>query len=250
MLAIMAFMALAIDLGMLAVARTQCQDAADAAAMAGARTLNGVTANSANNNYSNVSPNAIAAVTANSVLGKSLTSSQLTLQHRPLLLCDGRSTVRRAVSRPVDPELESGAGPDRGQREQPIGLLQDLQLHWRQHSDHEHGRPAPPRHRDRARLLGLDAVLQPAGRGLRHGHPRYEQSRHELSDVGALFVGQRRALGLDAQRSPYDSANITTTTSDGRPPIVQDFYTNTSRHAGLERRVERVLPPYPAAIRP
>ena len=28
--------------------------------------------------------------------------------------------------------------------------------------------------------------------------------------------------------APYGDANITTTTSDGRPPIVQDFYTNSS----------------------
>ena len=28
--------------------------------------------------------------------------------------------------------------------------------------------------------------------------------------------------------SPYDAANITTTTSDGRPPIVQDFYQDSS----------------------
>ena len=34
------FVALAVDLGMLAVSRTECQNAADAAAMAGARTLN------------------------------------------------------------------------------------------------------------------------------------------------------------------------------------------------------------------
>src|SRR5262249_16915619 len=28
--------------------------------------------------------------------------------------------------------------------------------------------------------------------------------------------------------NPYDACNITTTTSDGRSPIVADFYTNTS----------------------
>ena len=56
LITLLTFVALAIDLGMLAVARTQCQDAADAAAMAGARTLNGMTAT--NNNYSAAAPNA------------------------------------------------------------------------------------------------------------------------------------------------------------------------------------------------
>ena len=36
MVALLSFVALAVDVGMLAVARTQCQNAADAAAMAGA----------------------------------------------------------------------------------------------------------------------------------------------------------------------------------------------------------------------
>ena len=48
---LMTFVALAVDLGMLAVARTQCQDAADAAAMAGAGRSTATAAN--NNNYAN-----------------------------------------------------------------------------------------------------------------------------------------------------------------------------------------------------
>src|SRR5262249_22323579 len=75
---LLTFVALAIDLGMLATASTQCQDAADSAAMAGARTLNGDTSN--NNNYSNVQPNAQAAATGNTVLSKQIQTSQLGLQ--------------------------------------------------------------------------------------------------------------------------------------------------------------------------
>ena len=58
MIPIMACVALAIDLGLLMAARTQISCAADCAAMAGARALNGITANSANNNYSSVLPSA------------------------------------------------------------------------------------------------------------------------------------------------------------------------------------------------
>ena len=41
LLGLIGLLALAIDIGMVAVARSQCQNAADAAAMAGARTING-----------------------------------------------------------------------------------------------------------------------------------------------------------------------------------------------------------------
>jgi Flp pilus assembly protein TadG len=66
MLGMMGLVALAIDIGMVAVARTQCQNAADAAAMAGARTINGDAA--ANYNYAAVPGNAMLAAIANRVL--------------------------------------------------------------------------------------------------------------------------------------------------------------------------------------
>lgn len=63
--AMMGMVALAIDIGMIAVARTQCQNAADSAAMAGARTING---NSTGNyGYGSVPGNAITAAVANKV---------------------------------------------------------------------------------------------------------------------------------------------------------------------------------------
>lgn len=62
--------ALAIDVGMIAVARTQCQNAADTAAMAGTRTMTG---NSTNNyNYAAVPGAGLTAAIANSVLGQSV----------------------------------------------------------------------------------------------------------------------------------------------------------------------------------
>ena len=41
LIALLGFVALAIDLGLLMIARNQCQNTADSAAMAGARALNG-----------------------------------------------------------------------------------------------------------------------------------------------------------------------------------------------------------------
>ncbi len=60
-----AFIALAVDLGMLMVARTECQNAADAAALAGARTLdNDVPVGVSEVSYNNKRPEAITVATA------------------------------------------------------------------------------------------------------------------------------------------------------------------------------------------
>ena len=80
---LVACVALAIDLGVLTFAQTQLVDAADAAALAGARTLNGNSA--VNNNYSSVTPNAQAAVAANNLLGADQ-HRRPQLEHRPLRL--------------------------------------------------------------------------------------------------------------------------------------------------------------------
>jgi uncharacterized membrane protein len=50
MIALCGFMALAIDVGMLTIAKTQAQNAADLAALTAARTLNGSSAVSTYNN--------------------------------------------------------------------------------------------------------------------------------------------------------------------------------------------------------
>jgi hypothetical protein len=66
--ALIGLIALAVDIGMVAVARSQCQLAADAAAMAGARTING---NSVGNyNVGSVPGNAVAAAVTNQVLSQ------------------------------------------------------------------------------------------------------------------------------------------------------------------------------------
>ncbi|MBI3408896.1 MAG: hypothetical protein HY040_11120, partial [Planctomycetes bacterium] len=66
MVALIGLMALAIDIGMVAVARSQCQNAADSGAMAGARTMSG---NSTNNyNLSAVPGQALTAASTNQVM--------------------------------------------------------------------------------------------------------------------------------------------------------------------------------------
>jgi Flp pilus assembly protein TadG len=74
LVALLGFVALAIDVGMMAVARSQAQSAADIAALAGARTLNGLPGN----NRLNAEAEAVEAARANYVLGAEITDGQVT----------------------------------------------------------------------------------------------------------------------------------------------------------------------------
>ncbi len=73
------FLALAIDIGMLAVAKTQAQQAADLAALVAARTLNGDP--TVNYNQANATTNAQNILTYNVILNKYIQPSQLTLTY-------------------------------------------------------------------------------------------------------------------------------------------------------------------------
>lgn len=70
------FTALAIDIGIVAVARSQCQNAADAGAMAGSRTFNG----SSTSNYASAEPNIRLATNSNYVLGQAITDSMVLIR--------------------------------------------------------------------------------------------------------------------------------------------------------------------------
>src|SRR4051812_6742617 len=78
LVALVACAALAIDLGLILAARTQCVAAADAAAMAGTRALNSASG-SVNNNYAGVLPAAQLAATQNKILGTAITNSQVSV---------------------------------------------------------------------------------------------------------------------------------------------------------------------------
>jgi Putative Flp pilus-assembly TadE/G-like len=79
MVAMIGFLALAIDLGMMAIAKTQAQQAADLAALAAARTVNGVS--STNYNQTAATTNAQNVLTYNVVLAQPIQSSQLQLTY-------------------------------------------------------------------------------------------------------------------------------------------------------------------------
>ena len=75
LVAICGFVAFAVDLGLIALARTQCQNAADAAALAGARSINGTSTA----NLTAATSNAQAAAEANSVISQAVQVSQVTI---------------------------------------------------------------------------------------------------------------------------------------------------------------------------
>src|SRR3954462_12174687 len=75
LVALLGFIALAIDVGMMAVARTQAQAAADIAALAGARTLNG----QSGNNKTAAEAEAKEAAKSNSILAAQVTDPQVVL---------------------------------------------------------------------------------------------------------------------------------------------------------------------------
>ncbi|HEV3143825.1 MAG TPA: pilus assembly protein TadG-related protein [Gemmataceae bacterium] len=77
LIALCGFVALAIDLGMIMVSKTQAQNAADSAAMAGARTLNG----SSGGNVAQATLNAQSAGAANKVLGANVNTSDVSVRH-------------------------------------------------------------------------------------------------------------------------------------------------------------------------
>ena len=73
------FLALAIDLGMAAISKTQAQQAADVAALTAARSLNGLAAG--NYNQTGATTNAQNLLSYNRVLGKPIQASQLQLTY-------------------------------------------------------------------------------------------------------------------------------------------------------------------------
>ncbi len=77
LIALLGFVALAIDIGTIALARNRCQNVADLAAMAGAGELNGDSVN--NNNSSTAKTTATTAATKNSILTKPVTSGDVTV---------------------------------------------------------------------------------------------------------------------------------------------------------------------------
>jgi Flp pilus assembly protein TadG len=101
LVSVVGFVALAVDIGVLAIADTQCQNAADNAAMAGARSLNG---NTTSSTTTTATSNAQSAGAANSILNTAIKASDFTtLQHGALHYNSSSQTFTPAFP-PVSPD--------------------------------------------------------------------------------------------------------------------------------------------------
>jgi Flp pilus assembly protein TadG len=222
--------ALAIDLGLLMTARTQISDAADAAAMAGCRTLNGDS--SINNNYANVLPTAQQAVSANSMLSTALQTSQVTLQigrytynttskqfegQFPGPSAENWSMVQATVSAPVNNVLA-------------FSKIFNFSM-----SNIQATATAAHRPRDVAIILDYSGSMRFASL---IGTPYSGNRSSNNPDSAYPTFGHYTAVSSAALQNttftaPYSDANVTTTTNDGRAPIVNDFYTSSSGGAAF-----------------
>ncbi len=225
-IALIACAALAIDLGLMMAARTQCVAAADAAAMAGTRALNSTTG-SVNNNYNGVLPAAQLAATQNKILGTAITNSQVSVNigryvyntstqnfegQFPGPSTENWSLVQATVSVPITNSLAFS----KALNFMPANITATA--------------TSAHRPRDVAIILDFSGSMQ--FQSLSGGY--YDGTNYcNNPDTNVPRFGQYSSIGAGklwatSFTAPYDAANTTTTTSDGRPPIVQDFYQDSS----------------------
>lgn len=224
---LLACVALAVDLGILTLAQTQLSDAADSAALAGARALNGDTTGGRDNNYSGVIPAAQSVLSGNVVLGAPLQTSQMNVaigcytynstnerfegQLGTKPPADNWNLVQATVTANVSsrmgfskifnltvPNLQAVATS--AHRPRDICLILDYSGSMRFGS-----------------LLALPYS----------GSSRSSNNQDTIYPVFGHYSSSSANLLGPAPSSPYDNANISAT-MDGRAPIIEDFYGETT----------------------
>lgn len=228
MITLFAFVALAIDLGMLAVARTQLQDAADVSALAGVRTLNGNT--SINNNYANAAPNAVAAATANTVLSKQIAAAQVNAQVGRYVYVPGQQRFEGVIPGPAGENWSMVISEVSSNVSNNVAFAKVFNFGS---TNLVATATAVHRPRDVAIVLDFSGSLRFGSlTGIRNSSTPYSGSRQASNNPDGAFpkFGHHSAGGLQASSftNPYDPANITSTSPDGRAPVVEDFYTSST----------------------
>jgi Flp pilus assembly protein TadG len=224
-----ACVALAIDLGMLLAARSQVSDAADACALAGTRALNGNSGN--NNNYSAVASTANSVVQANSVLGSSLTASQLSLQIGRYTYVSANQRFEGQFPGPSTENWNMVQATVTSDVNSKMGFSKIFNFTA---PNMQAVATAVHRPRDICVIVDFSGSMRFSsllslpyyGDRTSNNQDPIRPSWGRYSSASAVMVGPPAS-------SPYENANVTTTTSDGRPPIVQDFYTSASGGAAF-----------------
>jgi hypothetical protein len=253
---IFGLVALAVDIGMVAVARTQCQNAADAAAMAGARVLNGNTTN--NNNVKSAVQTAVSTATANTVLSKLLTQAQLTIQ------VGSYTYDPKSQSFPSPPFANlvtvvpgSSPGPNPTDNWSLLQATVNYQGSWNFAkvfgvTSFNISTLATAVHRPRDVAIILDysgsmrfsSLLGLPYWGTRdlsgNGDPNSSGSNNPETNFpifGAYSdqatAGLQNTIDIALGGHQFAPTNISTTTTDGRPPIVGDFQQDTNGTAAF-----------------
>jgi Flp pilus assembly protein TadG len=247
-IALMAMIALAVDIGMVAAARTQAQDVADLAAMAGARMLNGDASDSSNlNNVTTAVATAKDAADNNTILGKAITQSMITTT-TGIYTYD--TTLKRFVaSYPSAPGTNAWSVMD-------VTLNTTTQTYFGRvlginsfnvtaHATAAH------RPRDVALILDfsgsmkygsqsafytgdyndLEGSLNPDAVYPKFGH-YYTMAQRPLATGttgptgnGSGYNPMQRTIYFEDSGGETHAANNLTTTSSGGPPVIQDFVT-------------------------
>ncbi|MEX0678312.1 MAG: Tad domain-containing protein, partial [Pirellulales bacterium] len=224
-----AFVALAIDLGMLAVVRTQLQDAVDVSAMAGTRTLNGDT--SINNNYSSAAPNAITAATNNTMLSKPIQAGQVNVQIGRYVYLSGPQRFEGQIPGPSTENWSMVTSQITADVTNNLAFARVFNFGT---TNMQATATAVHRPRDVSVIMDYSGSMRFASlAGIDDDSSPHTGSRALSNNPDGVFpqFGHYSAVATAALQAtsftyPYDAANITVTTSDGRPPIVNDFYSD------------------------
>lgn len=225
MVALLGFVALAIDIGMIAVARTQSQNAADAAAMAGARGLNGDTGSGYNQAVAKAG--AVTAAQSGTIQGKPIAASQVSVQVGSYTYDYGQSKFVPNVPAAASdtPNLMTATVTATGRN--ILGRLMGSSAF-----NISSKATAVHRPRDVAIILDMSGSMRfdsllgiPYGNTARtqsnNPDPIYPKFGHYSSSSAGLQSTTPSTVGGDS----YGLANISVATAAG-DPIVADFYQN------------------------
>ncbi len=228
MIPLIACVALAIDLGLMMSARTQASAVADLAAMAGARALNGNTSNGANNNYSSVLPTAQSVTALNTVLGTPVAASQVSVNI-------GRYTYNNSTQQ-FEGQFPGPSTENWSMVQSTVNVPIADKLGFSKIFNFTAPNvkaTATAIHRPRDVVVVLDysgSMRFGSLLAMPFSGNRTDSNNQDplVPTFGAYSSVSAAGLQGSPASPPYNDCNVSFTTSDGRPPIVSDFYQSAS----------------------
>ena len=245
------FVAVAIDMGRLAVAKAQCQNAADAAAIAGARTLDGSTSQTSRCGKHQRHRRR----DGSQVLAADSQASEVTGAARGVPL---RYTARRRSRRSSDPlahrrQLQPYPGHDHAPG------LGDLLPYFRRSAEHGHGhgdgRPPAAQRGHRAGLLRVDEQRErPVEQRKLPGHSQQQPQQHRPRLPASSGPTTRRSPPTPSCSAPAATRASASATSPRRCWDPRRWSTTSTRTTsgpaprGVHLRGQHQHGPVPATI--